>query len=86
MATDDRLKRIEDKTDAIVSRLGSIDSTLAAQHVSLKEHMRRSVALEQQIAPLKEHVAMARGAIRLITLVAVLATLTQVLLALWGHK
>ena len=49
---DDRLSRIEAKVDSVVDRLGSIDKTLAAQHVSLKQHMRRSDALEAQVKPI----------------------------------
>jgi len=39
------------KTDKIIDRLNSIDRTLAAQHVSLKDHMRRTEILEKAISP-----------------------------------
>jgi hypothetical protein len=51
-----RSERIEQKIDGIVSRLSEIDKTLAAQHVILDEHIRRTSILEQQLAPIKLHV------------------------------
>lgn len=73
MADDKRLERIEVKLDGISDHLGSIDTTLSAQHVSLKEHIRRTAILEGQIAPIKKHVDMVKGALALITLLAALA-------------
>jgi archaellum component FlaC len=68
--TDERIIRIEDKIDKVVEHIGSIDSTLAAQHVSLKEHMRRTELLEQEIEPIKAHVDMVSGAVKLILFTA----------------
>lgn len=53
---DDRLIRIEEKIDKVIDRVSSCDVTLAAQHVTLKEHMRRTEALEQIVEPIREHV------------------------------
>ena len=63
---EDRIIRIESKIDKVVDHLGSIDSTLAAQHESLKIHIKRSDLLEAQVEPLKTHVAMVAGALKLI--------------------
>lgn len=73
MSDDKRLERIEVKIDDMADHLGSIDTTLAAQHVSLKEHIRRTKVLEDQIIPIKKHVDMVKGALALITLAATVA-------------
>lgn len=41
------------KTDKILERLNSIDIILAKQHVTLKEHIRRTEILEEAIRPSK---------------------------------
>lgn len=69
---EDKLERIECKIDKVVDHLGSIDVTLAAQHASLKEHIRRTELLEQEVAPIKTHVNMISGGLKLIGLLAAL--------------
>lgn len=69
MASDDNFSRLENKIDKLDDRLCSIDVTLAAQHVSLKEHMRRTQLLEEDVAPIKVHVAMIQGGLKLISLI-----------------
>jgi endonuclease III len=49
------------KMDKIFERLNSIDNTLAAQHETLKEHIRRTELLEKTIEPLKEQSSMVVG-------------------------
>lgn len=75
--TFDRFGRMEDKLDHIVDRIGSIDVTLAAQHVSLKEHMRRTELLEGQMAPLQKTASMVHGVLKLIGLLALVATICE---------
>jgi len=79
MSDDKKLERIEIKIDNITGHLGSIDNTLTAQHVTLKEHMRRTALLEKEIAPIKKHVNMVQGAIALITLLATIIAIVGVL-------
>lgn len=67
--SDDRLERIESKLDKVVEHISSIDSTLAAQHVSLDDHIRRTELLEKDVAPLKAHDNMRAGAFKLTGLV-----------------
>ncbi len=62
-----RLERIENKIDDVSDHLGSIDVTLAGQHISLKEHIKRTTMLEKELAPIKKHVYMVQGALALIT-------------------
>ncbi len=88
--SDDRLSRIEAKVDSVVDRLGNIDKTLAAQHVSLKQHMRRSDALEAQVKPMQEHVMAVNGAVKALTwvgsIITLLATLAGTLYMFLGKK
>jgi hypothetical protein len=67
---DQRLERIENKLDKAAEHLSSIDSTLAAQHVSLKEHIRRTAILEIEMKPVKNHVAVVNGILKLVGLIA----------------
>lgn len=67
--SDSRLERIEQKLDDTNEHLASIDATLAAQHESLKAHMRRTELLESEMKPVKEHVAMIQGVLKLIGLI-----------------
>lgn len=48
-----RFDRLEGKVDRVLDRVGSIDVTIAAQHEVLKEHVRRSLALEQIVLAIK---------------------------------
>jgi hypothetical protein len=51
------------KLDKIDEKCNNIHSTLSAQHVTLKEHHRRSLALESQVEILKKEVGNARAVI-----------------------
>ena len=47
---DDKLvDRLEEKLDKIVDKMGSIDTTLAGQHVQLTDHIRRTELLENKM-------------------------------------
>ena len=65
-----KLDRIESKIDDISDHLASVDVTLKGQHITLKEHMRRTELLEKDLAPIKKHVYMIQGAIAFITILA----------------
>lgn len=67
-----RLIRIEDKVDQVVDRLHAMDVTLASQAVTLEDHVRRSTMLERQMVPIKRHVNMMEGALKLLGILAVL--------------
>lgn len=45
------LIRLESKVDKIGDQIGSINVTLAEQHVTLKDHIRRTELLEQALVP-----------------------------------
>lgn len=66
-----RLKLIE-------KHLVSIDVTLAKQSVILEEHVKRSNMLEDKLQPVERHVAMIQGAVKLISLLAVILGIIKV--------
>lgn len=74
---DKRLERIEVKLDDISDHLSSIDVTLGKQHISLKEHIRRTELLEKDVAPIKKHVSRVEGAAKLIALLSALAIILE---------
>lgn len=67
---ENKLNRIESKLDKVVEHISSIESTLAGQHVQLKEHIRRTELLETDMAPVKRHVNMINGIVKLFGLIA----------------
>lgn len=77
MSDDKRLERIENKVDTIKDHLGSMDATLQGQHISLKEHMRRTELLEKQVEPIKKHVDMMTGALKLLGVLATIAAIYE---------
>lgn len=81
MADDTRLERIENKVDATKEHLANIDKTLIAQHISLKDHIRRTELLETTIKPIQSKLDMAAGAIKVLGLVATLLTILEAIRA-----
>lgn len=88
MATD---RKVEIKIDKMLDKIAKIDSTLAAQHESLKEHMRRSDALEKYIesvekdvTPLQAHVNMVKGAGKVIAVAGSILALIFGIIKLTG--
>jgi len=80
--TDERIIRIENKIDKVVEHIGSIDVTLAAQYVSLADHIRRTELLEKDVAPIKAHVNMVHGVLKLAGLLATLGVILEGVMAL----
>lgn len=75
--SDDPIVRIENKIDKLSDRMSSIDVTLAAQHVSLKDHIRRTSLLEGAVIPMQAHVSRVEGAIKFIGFISVLAVIFE---------
>lgn len=71
--SDDKLHRIEEKVDKVVDSIARIDVTLAAQHESLKYHIKRTDMLETDIKPLEAHVHAVQGILKMVGLVSVMA-------------
>lgn len=61
----------------IDDRLSKIDVTLAAQHESLRDHIRRTELLEEQIKPVNEHVHELKGIIKFFKFIGVLAVIAE---------
>lgn len=53
---DEQFDRIYNKLEKLDGTVAEINITLAEQHLSLKEHMRRTALLEKQMQPVKRHV------------------------------
>lgn len=74
-----RLERIEKKLDDTNDHLSSISITLTAQHISLKEHIRRTNLLESDMVPIKAHIQRVDGAVRLIKILSYIAGIVEVI-------
>lgn len=51
-----RLDRIESKQDQLLDKLETTNITLAAQHITLLEHSRRSLASEGRLDVVEAHI------------------------------
>ena len=67
---DKRLERIEGKIDEIMVEQ-------AKQHVTLQEHTKRSTMLEEEMKPVRRHVAQMQGAMKLLGILALLAAILE---------
>lgn len=83
MADDKKLDRIENKLDAIALRVNNVDITLAAQHESLKDHIRRTEILEEEIKPIKAHVDGLKGIIKALKIISILAIIAEAVRLFW---
>lgn len=81
----DRNTRIEDKIDKLVEKIGSIDVTLAAQHESLKDHIRRTELLEQKMEPVEHHVALMDVSLKIFGALAAVVTVMASFFELLGY-
>jgi hypothetical protein len=70
---EEQFKRLEKKLDYLSETQVDMSITLASQHETLKEHMRRTKALEEMVAPMREQHYMLAGALKLIGLFATVA-------------
>ena len=80
MSDDKRLVRIEDKLDSLSVHLGAIDTTLALQHESLKQHMRRSDLLERKLEPVEKHVTFVQNIMKFGAGAGILASIVSTVL------
>ena len=73
----DDTKRIEDKLDKIVDTQVEQAVTLARLTVSVEDHVMRTNILQEAIEPIKRHAAMVEGALKLIALMGIAATIIE---------
>lgn len=76
---------VDQKLDKIVDTLGQQAVTLERLTVTVEDHVRRTNILEADIVPIKKHVWMVNGALKLIGLVGILAAIAEGLAA-WLRK
>lgn len=67
----------EAKLDKALEHIASIDVTLAKQAIILDEHIKRTNLLEAEVKPIKKHVDMVEGAIKLIMLLGVVIGIAE---------
>ena len=79
-----KLDRLDGALDTIVIRLGSIDTTLAVQAEQLATHIKRTDLAEEnldhlraEMKPVQAHVLRVEGALKLIGLIGVIATIVN---------
>lgn len=70
-------EKLEEKIDKIADKISNIDITLGKQSVILEEHVRRTNLLEEQIKPIERHVNMVQGGIKLLGLIALVASVLE---------
>jgi hypothetical protein len=75
---DKRFDKLEEKIDKIVDKVGEINTTLAAQHVTLEEHIRRTELLEGEILPIKKHVTIVNAFMKLLGLLVAGGVVTEI--------
>lgn len=69
--------KIQDKLDRIIDVQGKQETTLARLTVTVEDHVRRTNMLEDDIKPIKRHVAMVEGAMKLIGLLSMIAVIIE---------
>lgn len=78
-----KLDKIDDKIDKIQEKISSIDVTLAAQHESLKIHIKRTNLLEQKIEPVERHVHAVNTVLKLVGFMALVIGVIEGILKLF---
>jgi hypothetical protein len=80
----DDTKRFEEKLDKVVDCMVEIKTTLAGQASDLKYHIKRTDLLDESIKTIREdlkpvqaHVLMVHGALKLIGMIALVATIIE---------
>ncbi len=89
---DNRLERIEQKIDVVATKTNDVVIILTKQHEVLKDHTRRSIAAEENIAllradvkPLQKRMAQAEGAFKLIVMLAVVASIAEGVMSILSY-
>lgn len=72
-------------TDEVERRLTSIDKTLAAQHETLKDHVRRTEILEGRIDPIEKKAVMLAGMVKLMAVLGGVITLVVAAIEGWHY-
>ena len=83
----DGMERLEEKIDGLDYRidlkLDKIETILESQHESLQLHMKRTTQIEQELLPIKAQQNQLIGAIKVISLLGVIASVGSFLLKIF---
>lgn len=80
--SDTRLDRIEVKVDKVLEHQQATREILAAQHVSLKDHIRRTELLEKAVVPMVKKWAMVQGIGKFLAILGLIAAGIESVVAL----
>lgn len=85
---DRKLELIEAKIDDTNDHLHKIDLTLSAQHISLRDHVKRTNDLQTIVTHVNRHVTMVEGVFKFLGILAAFVTVAGGLFALgrWWFK
>lgn len=72
---DEKLDSIDESIKEIKSCLHKIDNTMIRQQAILEEHTARSTKLENIVLPLQTKIAWAEGALKLLGVIALIASI-----------
>lgn len=78
--------RIITKIDKIVDDVGEIKVQMGVYNTQLKEHMKRTDLLEKKFEPVEKHVERVNGVLKLIGVLAMLATIAEAILRAMGKQ
>ena len=75
----DQLNRIESKVDKLDNRADKVDVHLAVYNEQLKDHIRRTELLENEVHPIKDHVSKVHGALKLVASIGIITAIIKLL-------
>lgn len=78
----DKLNSMDSKVDKLDSRLDRVDITLATQQLSLNEHMKRSLQLEEEFKPIRAQQLQLAGGLKFVAILATILSILQIIKAL----
>lgn len=76
---DNQYNKLESKIDKIVDKQTEMAIILSAQHESLKTHIKRTDLLEKALEPIKKHVNMVSGGLKLLGIIAIIFEIMRVI-------
>ena len=83
--SEDSLMSVDQKLDKIVDTLGVQAVILERLTVTVEDHVRRTNLLEEDIKPIKKHVWMIQGGVKLLILASLLAAIAEGIAAWARH-
>lgn len=84
MALKDDLAKIDAKVDKLDDRLDSIDVHMAEYNEQLKIHIKRTEILEEEHKDVREHIAMVKGALKLVASSGIIIAIVKLIEMIGG--